>query len=153
MTEVDDMSRLGDEVAADARPVPAPDDISRFFWDAAAERRLVLQRCAACEQLQYPPDVVCTFCQSEELVPTEVSGHASLYSFVVVDRAFHPGFVPHLPYVLALVELAEQPALRMVTNVVDARADELSIGMPMRVTFERRGEVTMPMFRPEADPQ
>ncbi len=133
---------------SDTRPVPAADDITRFFWDAAGENRLLLQRCTACQRFQYPPDVVCTFCQCEELAPTEVSGRGTLYSVVVVDRAFHPGFVPHLPYMLALIELDEQPALRILTNVVDATEEELEIGMAMRVTFETRGEVTLPQFTP-----
>ncbi len=153
MTEVDEAARFDGDADSETRPVPAPDDISRFFWEAAAEGRLVLQRCAACHQLQYPPDVVCTYCQCEDLVPTEVSGRATLYSFVVVDRAFHPGFVPHLPYVLALVELEEQPALRMLTNVVDAIANELTIGTAdARHASSAEADVTMPVFRPEARP-
>jgi len=137
-----------DQAALDERPAPAPDDISRFFWDGASQGRLLVQRCGACGRFQYPPDIVCTFCQSEDVHGTEVSGRGTLYSFVVVDRAFHPGFVAHLPYVLALVELEEQPDLRLLANVVDADPGTLGIGMPVEVTFERRGDVTMPQFRP-----
>ena len=133
----------------DPRPAPQPDETTRFFWDAAGDGRLVLQRCASCHLLQYPPDVVCTYCQSDQLDHAELSGRGTLYSFAVVDRAFHPGFVSWLPYVVALVELAEQPGLTILTNVVEADPESLSVGMPMEVRFERRGEVTLPQFRPE----
>ena len=148
MTDIDHAAALEDPPIRETRPAPAPDDISRFFWDGAAEGRLLVQRCLACGRYQYPPDIICTYCQSETLEAAQVSGRGTLYSFVVVDRAFHPGFVPHLPYVLALVDLEEQDALRLLTNIVDAEPAQLSISMPVEVTFERRGEVTMPQFRP-----
>jgi uncharacterized OB-fold protein len=134
--------------SGDRRPRPAPDETSAPFWDGARDGRLVVQRCAACERYQYPPDVACVHCQATELVPTEVSGRGVLWSFAVVDRAFHAGFVEAVPYVVALVELDEQPGLRLVTNVVDASPDELEVGMAVRVTFEARGDVALPQFRP-----
>ena len=139
----------GDDIGhSDLRPPPAPDDLTRFFWDGAAKGRLVLQRCSGCTRLQYPPDVVCNFCQSEALEHSDVSGNGTLYSFAVVDRPFHPGFVSHVPYVVALVDLAEQPDLRMFTNIVDADPQDLTVGMAVEVVFERRGESTLPQFRP-----
>jgi uncharacterized OB-fold protein len=130
------------------RPIPLPDGLTNFFWDAAAEGRLSVQQCEACGRLQYPPDVVCTECQSESLGHIDVSGRGTLYSFAIVDRAFHPGFVSHLPYVVALVELAEQPGLRIVANVIDADPQSVTVGMPVEVCFERRREMSLPQFRP-----
>ena len=135
--------------AADTRPVPAPDSISQFFWDGAAEGRLLIQKCTACGKYQYPPDVACTYCQCQTLEATQVSGHGALYAHVVADRTFHEGFVEHLPYVVALVELDEQPDLRMIANIVDCDHDQLVDGMRLEVTFERRGDITLPQFRPE----
>lgn len=134
--------------APDPRPLPLPDEVTAFFWDGARDGQLVMQKCAACERYQYPPDVVCTHCQSIELLPTPVSGRGTLYSYSVVDRAFNQGFVDALPYILALVELEEQPGLRMLTNIIDAGATALRIGMTLEVAFEDRGEVVVPQFRP-----
>lgn len=135
-------------MAADPRPVPAPDDVSGFFWNAAAEHRLVLQRCGSCSKLQYPPEVCCQRCQAQELEPVEVSGRGVLYSYAVVDRVLHAGFVDAVPYVVALVELAEQPGLQILTNLVDVpQGTALSCGMPVEVTYEDRGPVTLPQFR------
>lgn len=133
---------------ADGRPLPLPDEVSAFFWDGAREGRLLIQRCGACSKYQYPPDVVCTFCQSLDAEGAAVSGRGVLYSYSVVDRAFNQGFVDALPYVLALVELDEQPGLRMVANIVEAGETPLEVGMPLEVAFEDRGEVVMPQFRP-----
>ena len=133
---------------ADGRPLPLPDEVSAFFWDGAREGRLLVQRCSACTRYQYPPDVVCTYCQSAALEAASVSGRGFLYSYSVVDRPFNEGFVDALPYVLGLVELDEQPGLRMITNIVDAAETPLQVGMPLEVTFEDRGEVVLPQFRP-----
>jgi uncharacterized OB-fold protein len=132
----------------DLRPPPQPDATTSFFWDAASKGRLMLQRCSACGYLQHPPDVVCTECQRDELDHVEVSGRGHLYSFAVAERAFHPGFVAHLPYVVALVELVEQPGLRLLTNIVETDPDLLRIGMPLEVVFEKRGDIGLPQFRP-----
>jgi uncharacterized protein len=129
----------------DLRPPPWPDATTSFFWDAASKGRLMIQRCSACGYLQHPPDVICTECQQSELEPLEVSGQGHLYSFAVAERAFHPGFVSHLPYVVALVE---QPGLRLFTNVVEADPDRLWVGMPLEVVFEKRDNVWLPQFRP-----
>jgi uncharacterized OB-fold protein len=133
---------------ADSRPVPAPDDVSRFYWEAAADHRLVLQRCRACRKMQYPPEICCVHCQGEEFEAAETTGRGVIYSYSVVDRPLHAGFVDALPYVVALVELDDQPGLRILTNLVDVpAATPLSCGLPVAVTFEERGSVTLPQFR------
>jgi len=133
---------------ADPRPVPAPDDVTRFYWEAAANHRLVLQRCQTCHKMQYPPEICCVHCQAEEFEVARTSGRGVVYSYSVVDRPLHAGFVDALPYVVALVELDDQPGLRILTNLVDVPAGTpLSCGLPVEVTFEERGPVTLPQFR------
>jgi uncharacterized OB-fold protein len=133
---------------ADPRPVPAPDDVTRFYWQAAADHRLVLQRCRSCQKMQYPPEVCCLHCQREEFDAVESIGRGVIYSYSVVDRPLHAGFVDALPYVVVLVELDDQPGLRIVANLIDVPAGTpLSCGLPVEVTFEERGSVTLPQFR------
>lgn len=131
----------------DLRPPPAPDDTSGFFWNAAREERLELQRCMACGRMQYPPEVVCIFCQSDALEPCEVSGQGVIYSFAVVERPFHPGFVSHVPYVVALIELAEQAGLWMYANVVGSDPQSISVGDAVEVMYEHREAASLPQFR------
>ncbi len=133
---------------ADPRPVPAPDDVTRFFWEAAADHRLVLQRCRACHEMQYPPEICCVHCQAEDFDAVETTGRGVIYSYSVVDRPLHAGFIDALPYVVVLVELDDQPGLRILTNLVDVPAGtKLSCGLPVEVVFEERGPVTLPQFR------
>lgn len=134
--------------STDQRPRPEPDAVTRFHWDAAAQRRLVLQRCHSCQRLQYPPDVSCVHCQGETFEYVEVSGRGTIYSYAVVDRPLHAGFVDALPYVVLLVELEDQPELRILTNLVGGGPETpLACGMPVEVDFEDRGPVTLPQFR------
>jgi uncharacterized OB-fold protein len=54
-----------------------------------------------------------------------------------------------VPYVTAIVDLEEGG--RMMTNLVDVEPDpaRLTVGMPLRVTFDDvTPEVTLPKFRP-----
>jgi hypothetical protein len=131
-----------------SRPVPLPDEVSEPFWAAAAEGTLCIQRCARCERLQYPPEITCQRCHSDELGYAAVSGQASVYSFAEVDRAFHDGFAAELPYLVALVALDEDPGVRMFTNLVDVEAGSVEVGMAVSVTFRSVGDAVLPMFRP-----
>lgn len=54
-----------------------------------------------------------------------------------------------VPYVIGMVELPEQVGLRLTTNVVNCAAEDLYIGMPLRVTFEQQGEHFVPLFEPD----
>ncbi len=142
------MTQMEVRTTSDRRPLPQPDDVTRFHWDAAATHRLVLQRCRACGKLQYPPEVCCIHCQADDFEQAEATGRGVIYSYSIVDRPLHAGFVDALPYVVALVELDDQPGLRMLTNLVDVPAGTvLACGMPVEVVFEDRGGVTLPQFR------
>jgi len=127
------------------RPSPEPDEVSRFYWEGANDGRLMVQRCAQCGTYEFPPTVACPDCLSETLVPTEVSGRGRIYAFTVARQAFDPAF--EVPYVLALVELEEDPSVRILTNVVGAEPHEVTGGAPVSVEFERRGGWSLPQFR------
>jgi uncharacterized OB-fold protein len=130
------------------KPVPVPDETTAFYWEAARNGRLEIQRCAQCRSWRYPPTIACPNCQSEELVPTPVSGRGSVYSFTVVRQAFDPAYAAELPYVVALVELEEDAGVRILTNIVHAEPSTITVGMPVEVTFEDRIGLALPMFQP-----
>jgi uncharacterized protein len=135
---------------SDPAPIlPAPDPLTAFFWDAARDRRLSILRCNDCGWLIHWPRPMCKRCHSFSLQPCDLSGRGSVYSWTVCVQAFHPWFDKRLPFILAVVELEEQPNLKLVTNLVDCREEEVSTGMPVEVTFEAiTPEITLPMFRP-----
>ena len=58
-----------------------------------------------------------------------------------------PGFAEDVPYIVALAALEEGP--HMVTNLPGAPADPaaLTIGASLELTFEQRGDTSLPQFR------
>jgi uncharacterized protein len=137
--------------AASMPPVPAPDALSRFFWEGIEKHQLLILRCQRCGHYVHYPRPICDRCQSMELSPEQVSGKASLYAYTVVMQAFHPYFVDKIPYVLAVVELVEEPGLRVTTNLVDVAESELKVGIPLEVSFrEVAAGLTLAMFTPPA---
>jgi uncharacterized OB-fold protein len=77
------------------------------------------------------------------------SGKGTVHSFTVTYQNQAPGFREELPYVLAVVELAEGP--RLMTNVVECAPDAVRIGMAVEVVFDDvTPEVTLAKFRPAA---
>jgi uncharacterized OB-fold protein len=131
------------------RPLPVLDERSRHYWEGAREGKLVLLRCAACATYVHPPTrSACPACRSEELQPTEASGRGTVYSWSVMHSGGNPGFEDRLPYAVLVVELAEQPGLLTIGNLVDGSPAVLSIGAPVEVCFEEiDDEVTLPQWR------
>lgn len=127
-------------------PVPAPDIDSQAFWDGLRGHRLLIMRCDDCEYWVHPPLAGCPRCLSPRISPQEVSGRGKLYSYTVVNREFAPGIKP--PYIAAFVDLAEQAALRLLTNLVNVRIRDIRMDMPVRVVFHDIGEATLAFFEP-----
>jgi uncharacterized OB-fold protein len=128
--------------------LPAVTLLTRPFWDAAAEGRLLLPRCNACGRHFFRPEVACTHCFATDWQWAEASGRGTLYSYTVVHRAPAPGFA--VPLALAIVELEEGPAV--FSNLVDVAEADIRIGMALQVRFEAVGAgIHLPRFAPVAD--
>ncbi|MBT2488244.1 OB-fold domain-containing protein [Streptomyces sp. ISL-96] len=126
---------------------PDIDAFTRPYWDAAAEGLLLLRRCRACTRPHHYPREFCPYCWSEDVGWERASGRATLYTWSVIHRNDLPPFGDRVPYVAAVVDLAEGP--RMMTEVVDCAESALAIGMALTVTFRRCGAgVTVPVFGP-----
>jgi uncharacterized OB-fold protein len=50
--------------------------------------------------------------------------------------------------VIAIVEIEEEPAVRLTTNIVGCSPDDVHIGMPVQATFEQYDDVWLPVFQP-----
>ncbi|MGH3756802.1 Zn-ribbon domain-containing OB-fold protein [Actinophytocola sp.] len=130
------------------RPLPVPSDLTRPFWDALRERRLVLQHCPACGGYQHAPKLRCTTCRSTELVWREVAGTGRVHSHTTVHRPPSPAFADAVPYVVAIVEL-DGTGVRMLSNVVGVPPDDVYIGQKVRVVFDDvADEFTVFRFEP-----
>ena len=131
------------------KPVPVPDAVTAPFWEAANRGVLAIQHCKDCEYYVHPPEALCPRCQTPDLGFREVSGKARVYTHTVVRDNVTQGFAPDEPYVIGIIELVEQERLVLVANVVDVDPEDVYIGMPLRVTFERlTEEIALPQFAP-----
>jgi uncharacterized OB-fold protein len=124
---------------------PVADTFSQAWWDACRARRLLVRRCDDCGALHFPPRRACPRCWSERVDWHEVSGRGSLYSYSVVRENDLPAFRDAVPYVVAVVELAEGP--RLMTTIVDSPAAAVAVDASVEVVFVDRGDWTFPAFR------
>ena len=142
--------------AGPAKPVPVPDETSAPFFAGARAGRLMLLRCRACATFCSPIAYIgvplrarCVNCFSGELEWSASSGRATLYSYVIMHQVYDEAFAAEIPYNIVLVETEE--GVRLTSQVVDCPNDQLEIGMPLEVTFERMSDaVAVPKFRPRA---
>lgn len=133
------------------RILPKLTDATRQFWTGGADGALRFWRCQECGYYLHPPQPLCPRCHSKKLAVEAVSGKARLASYTINHQPWMPG--PALPYVVAIVEIVEQEGLRLTTNLVNCPHEEIRIGMPVRVVFERHedpeGDVYLPLFEPD----
>lgn len=129
------------------KPVPPVDVISAHYWQSAAQGKLMLNTCNSCENIMFYPRATCTRCLSNDLGWIEASGRGEVYAFTVCYRAPDSVFREDVPYVIALIDLAEGP--RMMSNVTDCDPDAVHIGMPVEAWFEPATEdIAIPKFKP-----
>ena len=132
------------------RPVPAPDDLTKPFWEATAEHRLEIQHCSACGHYNHPPKRLCDKCTSPDLGFVPVSGHGQVYSYTVMRQTSIAGFEDKVPYTTLLVELEEQPQLLLVSTVPGDGVG-IAIGQRTELWWETIDEgFVLPQFRPIA---
>lgn len=133
------------------RVLPKLDDKNRDFWTSGARGELKFWRCRNDGYYIHPPQPLCPICHSKDQQTEAVSGRATLATFTVNHQAWMPG--PELPYIVAIVEMVEQPDVRLMTNLVNCAPEDARIGMPVRVVFEHHpdpeGDIYIPLFEPD----
>lgn len=127
------------------RMLPALNDLNRPFWTGGKDGQLLICRCTACERWIHPPQPICPVCLQWHPVPTPISGAGRILSFTVNHQPWHPNLP--VPYVIAVVELQEQPDLRVMTNIIGCDPQQVAIGQAVQVCFEQHDDVWLPLFR------
>jgi hypothetical protein len=131
----------------DTMPPPMADHETLPWWQAAAEHRLVVQRCTACQHTRLPPAPVCPECRSFESDWKELSGRGEVYTYTLVHRPLAAGQT--LPFAIAVIALEDSGGLRMISNIVDVEMEQISIGMAVELVWEDMSEsLAIPRFRP-----
>ena len=131
----------------DGMPPPLADVTTLPFWQAAAEHRLVVQRCTPCGHTRLPPAPVCPECRSADSDWQELSGRGEVYTYTLAHRPVATGQA--LPYVIAVIALEDAGGVRIISNLVDVEPDRVAIGMPVELVWEdMSADLAIPRFRP-----
>jgi uncharacterized OB-fold protein len=125
-------------------PLPDVDDpLTAPFFAGAARGELVVTRCSACDRYVWYPAPACPHCEGT-LAWVPVSGKGTLFSWTVVRRAFLPAFDDKVPFVSALIAIDEDPAVRIVSYVIDGEPDALRADEPVSAVFRPLTFSTVP---------
>jgi uncharacterized OB-fold protein len=127
-------------------PLPRLTPESDFYWTGGAAGELRILRCRDCRHYAHPPTPLCRSCGSDDLAPEAVSGRGTVWTFTISYQQLLPSLAT--PYVVGIVELDEQSDLHVTTRLVDVDPDDVAVGMPVEVRFERHDEVYLPLFAP-----
>jgi len=129
------------------KPLPAPTPVTRRYWEALREHRLLIQKCMNCGSSVFYPRMFCPKCLSNNLEWVESEGKGRLLSFTILYSTSYPEFNDDLPFVLGFVELRE--GVNMIANIVDCKPEELKVDMEVGVVFDDvTEELTLPRFNP-----
>ncbi len=128
--------------------LPVVDDDGAPFWEGTGRGELRVQRCSGCGRFRFPPRPMCPWCRSTTSEWPEVSGRATVWSYVVSHPPLLPAYAEYAPYNAVVVALDEDPSIRLVGNLVAGPGEPINsvdpatieIGEPVRVVFDRISE-------------
>ena len=99
------------------KQIPVPTELTRPFWDALNEHRLVLQHCSSCDRLRYPPEPTCDRCGSDQYEWQQVEGKGHILEYFVIRDSRIKRLQGDQPLNMALVTLDQDPGLNFLSNL------------------------------------
>lgn len=135
--------------------LPYIDDTNEPFWRGCREGVLRVQQCPDTGQLIFPPRPVNPWSPRVKAQWTELSGRGKIWSVVEPHPPLMLDFAELAPYNAIVVELEEDPSIRLVGNLVAQAGeainaiqyDDIEIGSAVCVVFERiNEEITLPRW-------
>ena len=133
------------------KPIPRPANptLTKPFWDAAKQHKLIVPRCKACSRYHFYPREQCPYCFSMDLEWVPAAGKARVYTFSVVHQPENRNFTEDCPYVHAIVQLTE--GVLMPTAIVGCAPEEVHVDMEVEPAFDDvTPEWTLVKFKPVA---
>ena len=123
-----------------AGPVASPDGLDAPFWQGLREERLLLQRCGACNRVQWGPEWICHRCLSFDLRWEAAEPAGVIYSYERIWHPVHPALKDQGPYLVVLVELPHADDVRLVGNLLGDPRAPVEIGSRVRGVFEHHSD-------------
>ncbi len=119
------------------RPLPTPTNITQEFWDAAKQKRFLLQYDPEAGKYQFYPRGLSLHTGKRNLEWREASGKGTLFSFTETHIPVR-SFENLAPYLIALVELEE--GVRLMGLLHNCTVDDVEIGMKLRLCWDELTE-------------
>ena len=113
------------------------------FQEFLAAGRFMMQRCPASGRHEFYPRIAEPASGDMNMEWVEASGFGSVYSVTVVRPK-----PPAVPYVVALIDLAEGP--RMMSTVEGIAPEAVRIGMRVRARIAQRDGQNLIVFEPDS---
>jgi uncharacterized OB-fold protein len=124
-----------DAVPAEPRRAEPPvTELTRPFWDATREQRLLVQWCNGCDEPIFFPREVCPQCLSSDLGWRPSEGAGTVYAVSVQHRPAMAVLADRVPYAVVLVDLDD--GIRIMSNVIGCDPNEVAIGQRVSVCWE-----------------
>ena len=127
-------------------PLPLPEITpeNEAFWTAGEKGELRITACKACDHRIHPPQLICPKCLSRDVEPVLASGRGTVHTFTINRQQWIPDL--EVPYALAVVDLDDQPGVRITAQLRCPDLADIAIGKPVAVAFEQREDVFVPYF-------
>jgi uncharacterized OB-fold protein len=121
------------------KPQPRISLLTKPFWDAVNQDKLMIQQCesAGCLKYIFYPRASCPYCHGSKLRWTQAQGGGVVISNTTIHRPHHDGFAHDCPYVFAAIELQEGPCI--YAKLILAPIDVSLVGQSVSVKFEIHG--------------
>jgi uncharacterized protein len=130
------------------------DDDTAGFWAGTAAGELRVEACGSCGRWRMPPRPMCPHCRSLAVAWVVSSGRGTVWSFVIPHPPLLPAYSALAPYNAIIVQLDDDPSIRLVGNLVEHETAAINsvdpatirIGEPVRVVFQQTGDVSLPRW-------
>lgn len=132
----------------DLPPLPEPTPVSRPFWQALTEHRILVQYSPSLGRYVFYPRTLAPGTLADDLEWREIDGDGTLYTFTVTERPTGPPWTDAVPQLLAVVQWDVGP--RISTELVDVAPGDVVVGMrvsPVYCDVPGTG-VTLLRYRP-----
>jgi uncharacterized OB-fold protein len=107
---------------------------ARYAKEIPQRYRLEAGKCKSCGKIFFPPRLICSECGKKEFEEVRLKEHGKIVTFTSI-RVAPQQFASETPYTVAVVDLGE--GVRLTTQVVDCKPEDVEIGKPVRLVFRK----------------
>ena len=134
------------EASLPRKSLPKINKVDQPYWQGAVAGKLLLQKCKACDKLQFFPRVVCVDCFSGDIEWVQASGTGKVHSFTWVRVPRNPAFKEEAPICYVNVVLDE--GVIMESRLVGPGIEKVKLGDRVKASFQEthNPEIKLPVF-------